>query len=109
MDIQDAISAITVLFIVGMVWLRTRMQYVRQVQGPLQLRPAGKLYFAAVALVLLLGWLTAPLVGRFVWPNANVTSGLMRVVWFLATYYLFIVVHRVMKARGVGVFGGLPP
>jgi hypothetical protein len=25
-------------------------------------------------------------------------------VWFLVTYYLFILVHRVLKTRGVAVF-----
>jgi hypothetical protein len=101
---QDIISAVTVLFIVGMIWLRTRMQYVRQSRGVLQLQRAGKVYFAAAIAALLLGWLVAPLVGRSVWPDTNVTPGLMRVVWFLATYYVFILVHRVLKTKGVQVF-----
>ncbi|HVW68761.1 MAG TPA: hypothetical protein VHB68_07280, partial [Steroidobacteraceae bacterium] len=108
MDTQDVICAITVLFIVGMVWLRTRMQYARQAQGPLRLQRAGKLYFAVLAAVLLLGWLVAPIVGREMWPDANVTSGLMRVVWFLATYYVFILVHRVMRSSGLEVFKAPP-
>jgi len=101
---QDLISAVTVLFIVGMVWLRTRMQYVRRGQGTLRLQRAGKMYFAAVVVVLVLGWLGAPVVGHAVWPDVNVTPGLTRVVWFLATYYAFIIIHRVMKTKGVEVF-----
>jgi hypothetical protein len=106
---QDIIvSAVTVLFIVGMIWLRTRMQYARQARGVLQLQRAGKIYFAAVVVALLLGWLVAPVVGRSMWPDTNVTPGLMRVVWFLVTYYVFIVVHRVLKGRGVEVFKVAP-
>ena len=105
MDTQDIISAVTVLFIVGMVWLRTRMHYARRARGALQLQPAGKIYFAVVLAVLLLGWIVAPLVGHQLWPQtANVAPGLMRAVWFLATYYVFIVVHRILQARGVEVF-----
>ena len=105
MDPQDIISAVTVLFIVGMVWLRTRMHYARQARGVLRLQPAGKIYFSVVLAVLLLGWIVAPLVGHTLWPQtANVAPGLMRAVWFLATYYVFIIVHRILKARGVEVF-----
>jgi hypothetical protein len=104
MNTLDIICAITVLFIVGMIWLRTRMQYSRQARGILQLQRAGQIYFAAVIVVLLLGWLTAPAIGRAMWPDTSVTPGLMRVVWFLVTYYVFILVHRILKARGVVVF-----
>ena len=104
MNALDIICAITVLFIVGMIWLRTRMQYSRQARGVLQLQRAGQIYFAAVIVMLLLGWLAAPAVGRALWPDTNVTPGLARVVWFLVTYYLFILVHRVLKMRGVAVF-----
>jgi len=106
MNGQDLICTITVLFIVGMIWLRTRMQYSRQVRGVLRLQRAGQVYFAAVIVVLLLGWLVAPAVGRSFWPDTSVTPGLMRVVWFLVTYYVFILVHRILKARGVVVFRG---
>lgn len=104
MNAQDLISAVTVLFIVGMIWLRTRMQYARQVRGVLQLQRAGRLYFAAAAAVLVLGWLVAPLIGRLMAPDTNVTPGLMRVIWFLATYYVFIIVHRLLKVKGVEVY-----
>ena len=105
MDTQDIISAVTVLFIVGMVWLRTRMHYARQARGTLQLQPAGRVYFAVVLAVLLLGWMVAPLAGQALWPQTtNVAPGLMRAGWFLATYYVFILVHRILQARGVAVF-----
>jgi len=104
METQNIISAVTVLFIVGMIWLRTRVLYTREVRGVLQLQRAGKIYFAAVLAVLVLGWLVAPLIGRLAWPDTNVTPLLMRVIWFLATYYIFIVVHRVLKGKGVQVY-----
>ena len=103
MATQDIISAVTVLFIVGMIWLRTRVLYTREVRGVLQLQRAGRIYFAAVVAVLVLGWLVAPLIGRLAWPDTNVTPLLMRVIWFLATYYVFIVVHRILKAKGFEV------
>jgi hypothetical protein len=104
MGTQDIISAVTVLFIVGMIWLRTRMLYTRERRGALQLQRAGRVYFAAVVAVLVLGWLVAPLIGRLAWPDTNVTPLLMRVIWFLATYYVFIVVHRILKMKGVEVY-----
>lgn len=104
MEIQDIIGAITVLFIAGMIWLRTRTQYAREVRGVLQLQRAGKIYFAAAVAVLVLGWPLAPLIGRLALPQTGATPSLMRVVWFLATYYVFIVVHRILKAKGVEVY-----
>ena len=104
MTTQDVISAVTALFIVGMIWLRTRMQYTQRVRGPLQLERAGRVYFAVAAGLLVLGWLTAPAVGRLVWPTVSVTPTFPRVVWFLATYYLFIIIHRLLKTNGVAVF-----
>ena len=29
---------------------------------------------------------------------------LTRVIWFLLTYYVFIIIHRVLRARGIVVF-----
>lgn len=101
---QDIISAVTVLFIVGMIWLRTRMQYARQSRGVLRLQPAGRIYFGAAAGALVSGWLLAPLIGRFAWPAANAAPGLIRVIWFLATYYVFILVHRILKVKGLAVY-----
>ena len=104
MNTQDIVSAVTALFMVGMIWLRTRVQYSRQARGVLRLQPAGRIYFAIVVVVLLLGWLIAPAVGRLVWPDTDVTPMLPRGIWFLATYYLSIPASRVLKSRGVEVF-----
>jgi len=104
MNTQDVISTVTALFIVGMIWLRTRMQYPRRGHNRLQLARAGRIYFAAAAALLVVGWLVAPALGRVIWPATNATPTLMRVVWFLATYYVFILVHRVLKTNGFEVF-----
>ncbi len=109
MAIQDVISAVTVLFIVGMIWLRTRMQYSRQARGGLQLQRAGRVYFAAAVATLVLGWLVAPIIGRLAWPQTAPMPGLVRTIWFLATYYVFIVVHRILKTRGVAIYRPLHP
>jgi len=107
MTTQDAISAVTALFIVGMIWLRTRMQYSKGGRGRLHLERAGRIYFGAAVGLLVLGWLVAPPLGRAIWPATNVTPTLTRVVWFLATYYAFILIHRVLKTNGVEVFRGV--
>ncbi len=105
MNAQDIICAVTVLFIIGMVWLRTRMQYARRGSpGTLQLQSAGRIYFAALAAVLMLGWPAAPPLGRLLWPDVSVTPGLSRGIWFITTYYVFILVHRIIKTRGVEVY-----
>jgi hypothetical protein len=101
---QYFIVAITTVFIVGMIWLRTRMHYTQRGGGVLQLQPAGRLYFGAALGILLIGWLAAPFIGRTFWPGTAVTPTLMRVLWSLATYYVFIIVHRVLKSRGTVVF-----
>jgi hypothetical protein len=105
MSSSDWVSAGTALFIVGMVWLRTRMHYPRRTgSGPASLTRAGRIYFAVLPGVLALGWLLAPASGKALWPSALATPTLSRVVWFLATYYLFIPVHHALKGRGIGVF-----
>ena len=104
----DVISVVTSLFIAGMIWLRTRMQYPRG-RGQLRLERAGRIYFGTAIGLLVLGWVLAPTLGRALWPTTNVTPTLMRVVWFLATYYVFILVHRVLKANGVKVFATTEP
>lgn len=104
MRAQDLTSIITAVFIVGMVWMRTRMHYVRRGRGTLRLAGAGRWYFAAVLGVLAAGWFVAPPLGRAIWPAAG-DSTILRVIWFLATYYLFIVVHRALQARRIEVFG----
>jgi hypothetical protein len=104
MNAQDLIVGITSLFIVGMIWLRTRMQYIRRGAGPLQLAPPGRVYFGAAVLMLTIGWFAAPPIGEAFWPDTGATPTLMRVVWCLATYYIFILIHRVLKSRGTEVF-----
>jgi hypothetical protein len=109
MNAQDLIVPFTALFIVGMIWLRTRMQYARRGAGPLHLAPPGRIYFAAVISILFIGWFAAPLMGQALWPTTGATPTLMRVVWCLATYYVFILIHRVLKSRGTAVFKHLNP
>ena len=112
MNAQDAIVPFTALLMLGLIWIRTRIQYSQGGSagplgrtGPLRLQPAGRIYFGAVLAVLAVGWFAAPVLGRTFWPVAGVTPTLLRVVWCLATYYIFIIVHRVMKTRGTPVFG----
>jgi hypothetical protein len=104
MNAQDAIVPFTALLMLGLIWVRTRIQYSRTGEGPLRLQRAGQIYFAAAIAVLVVGWFAAPVLGRTFWPLPGVTPTLMRVVWCLAIYYIFIVVHRVMKTRGTAVF-----
>jgi hypothetical protein len=99
-----AISAFTALFILGMIWLRTRMHYARRAGARLGLQRAGRIYFAVAVAVLALGWFAAPALGSAFWPATRPVPVIPRVVWFLATYYVFIIVHRVLKANGVEVF-----
>jgi hypothetical protein len=106
MQAQDLISAGTALFILGMIWLRTRMHYSRKIRGPMKLQRAGQIYFAAAIAVLLLGWLSAPVVGNALWPDTGAPAPIMRFVWFMATYLVFIMVHRILQSRGVEVFKG---
>jgi len=104
MALQDLIAAFTALFIFGMIWLRTRMQYSVRGGGALQLERAGRLYFGCAIAVLVVGWAVAPLLGRAIWPATAASPTVMRVSWFLATYYVFILVHRVLRIRGAAVF-----
>src|SRR4051794_9111455 len=99
MNAQDAIVPFTGLLMLGLIWIRTRVQYSRAAEGPLRLQRAGQIYFASAVALLVVGWFAAPVLGRTLWPVPGVTPTLMRVVWCLATYYIFIVVHRVMKTR----------
>ena len=50
----DAIAVLTLAFIVGMVWLRTRMHYPRG-RTKISLTRAGRIYFAVLLAVLALG------------------------------------------------------
>ena len=49
MNTQDIVSAVTALFMVGMIWLRTRVQYSQQARGPLRLQPGMHRYLPALA------------------------------------------------------------
>ncbi len=106
----DLSSAITLLFIIGMIWLRTRMQYLagRRRGRRLRLERVGRVYFAAAVVVLVVGWVVAPVLGAAFWPASGGNNpALTRVIWFLLTYYVFILVHRYLKARGAPVFSVL--
>jgi hypothetical protein len=104
MNAQDAIVPFAALFMLGLIWVRTRVQYSGGGVGPLRLQRAGRMYFGAAVALLVVGWFAAPALGRTFWPETAATPTLMRVVWCMATYYIFIVVHRVMKTRGTAVF-----
>jgi hypothetical protein len=99
---QNAISAAAAVFIVAMVWLRTRMHY--RARGRRSLTAAGAVYFVTLVTLLAAGWFIGPVLGRHLATAFPVAPALARVVWFLAIYYLFIPVHLTLKARGVAVF-----
>ena len=103
-----AISALTFLFILGMVYLRTRMHYPKG-GGRRVLTASGVGYFAALVLFLIVGYFAAPALARSLLPGAPQTGTLGRTIWFLAGYYLFIPVHGVLRARGLGVFRSAAP
>lgn len=104
MNAQDAIVPFTALLMLGLIWIRTRIQYRASASGPVKVQTAGRVYFLAAAALLALGWFVAPALGSLFWAPAGATPTLMRVIWCLAAYYLFILVHRLMKSRGVRVF-----
>ena len=100
----DAVCAVIALFLAGMVWLRTRMQYARAPHARLRLTAAGASYFAVLALLLVSGWFAAPRAAGYLAARAPLSPALARTAWFLLVYYLFIVAHRALKARGAAVF-----
>jgi len=100
----DTVSAAIALFIVGMVFLRTRLQYATAPGGRLRLTAAGVLYFAALGALLVSGWFAAPRLAQLVPSLASLAPVLVRSGWFLLVYYLFILVHRALKVRGAQVF-----
>ncbi len=104
MTTEDGLVAITALFIAGMTWLRTRLQYRKRQGESLHLLPAGQLYFAALVATLALGWFAAPALGQLLWPAALATTTLMRVLWFMSSYFIFIMAHRALAARGQPLF-----
>src|SRR5437016_14526481 len=94
----DALTAGTALFIVGMVWLRTRMQYARG-RERLLLTRAGRIYFGVLLRVLVLRWLVAPAAGHALSPAALSTPTPACGVWFLASYYLLLPLLRAWRAQ----------
>jgi hypothetical protein len=100
----DAVCVVAALFIVGMVWLRTRMHYARKGQTGRSLTPAGAGYFTALGLALLAAWVFAPSLARLLAPNVPLNALLARVAGFLLVYYLFIPLHRALQAHGMAVF-----
>jgi hypothetical protein len=101
---QDLTALIAGIFILGMVWLRTRTFYTRQRRGPIQITREGRIFFAAIVALLVIGWLLSPTLGKVVAPAMPANATLVRVVWFLVVYYLCIPVHRILNARKIAVF-----
>jgi hypothetical protein len=100
----DALCALAAFFILGMTWLRTRMQYPRGLTERHALTAAGAGYFLTLALLMAAGWFAAPLIARRTAPTALLGATLLRGVWFLAVYYLSIPLHRALLRRGRPVF-----
>ena len=95
---------LALLFILAMVWLRTRLHYPRAPGQRLRLTRAGAGYFGALVCLLAVGWFAAPaLAQRFgLAPTLNVSFA--QTVWFVVVYASFIAVHRLLKARDIAVF-----
>jgi hypothetical protein len=104
MSSGNALSAVTALFIVAMVWVRTRMHYPRRAPERRSLTAAGACYFAALAAVIAVGWLAAPQLARALTSSLPIAPAFARAVWFLAAYYCFMPLHLALRTRGVPVF-----
>ncbi len=104
----DAAAFAVAVLVAVMIWLRTRLTYAGRRLGPLRLRSAGAGYFGAMVALLVLGWFAAPALGRLARPG-GADRLVLRAGWFLATYYLFILVHRVLQRRRIDVFGARAP
>ncbi|MBS0580137.1 MAG: hypothetical protein JSR36_12860 [Proteobacteria bacterium] len=91
-------------FILVMAWLRTRLQYPRAPGSALRLTRAGLRYFLALLGLLVLGCAAAPALARQLGLASRLPVTVAQAAWFLGTYLLFIPVHRVLRARGIGVF-----
>ena len=99
----------TPLFILVMVWLRTRLQYPRARGSRLRLRRAGVWYFSALLLALIAGWRAAPGLARLGGLSGWLPDTAARAAWFLASYAAWVLLHRALKARGIQVFSGAEP
>ena len=104
MDSQTLTALVAGVFILGMVWLRLRTSYTRQQRGVLKITREGQMFFAAVIVLLVIGWLAAPALGKVVAPAMAASGTLVRVVWFLAVYYLCIPAHRILNSRKITLF-----
>lgn len=104
MAAADAPGALALLYVLVMVWLRTRLQYSRAPAGPLRLTRAGSGYFAVLVALLAVGWCAAPLLVRYLGLAALLSGTFARVAWFLMVYLAFIPLHRGLMARHIRVF-----
>ena len=100
MPLFTAVGVFALLFIAGMAFLRTRMQYRPPSRAGLRLTGAGGAYFAILAALLAAAWLVAPL---FTGADPFATT-LARVIGFLVVYFLSIPAHQLLRARGTEVF-----
>ena len=104
MLVSNTPGALALLFILVMVWFRTRLHYPRAPGAQLRLTRAGAGYFAALLVLLVVGWFAAPpLVQRF-GLSAWLSGTLAQAAWFLGVCAAFIPLHRVLMARDIKVF-----
>jgi hypothetical protein len=105
----DWAAAVAAVGIFALIWLRTKVQY-RHLSSPLRLTRAGWQYFGGALVLMALGAVLAPRLAPALRLKGAETLPMLptvlRVLWFLATYYVFIVVHNLLKARGAAVFSG---
>ena len=104
MAAANAPAALALLFILVMVWFRTRLHYSRAHAAPLRLARAGGGYFAALLVLLVAGWFCAPLLVQYFGLAALLSGTFARVAWFLGVYLAFIPLHRMLLSRGTQVF-----
>ncbi|HTV50796.1 MAG TPA: hypothetical protein VME21_06385 [Steroidobacteraceae bacterium] len=104
MSMQQLAALISTVFFAGMIWLRTRAYYTYRLRGRMQLTRAGLLFFAAALALLLLGWFAAPALGELSRSPLLLNATATRVLWDIATYYVFIVAHRLLLQQRVAVF-----
>lgn len=95
---------LVLLFILLMAWVRTRLHYPRAPGTALHLTRAGLGYFLALLALLLLGCPAAPALVRQFGLAPLLPALFAQAAWFLGTYLLFIPLHRLLRARGMGVF-----
>jgi hypothetical protein len=94
MSPPDALGALAAVFILGMAWLRTRLQYRGAPEQKRSLTGAGVAYFVALALLMVVGWFVAARLAQREVPAVLAASVLARALWFLGVYYLSIPLRR---------------